>query len=184
MTRAPVTIREFAVAAVPVNSCPIRASLGVLGRKWALLVLRDVAIYENIRFSDLLKYNPGLTPRMLTFRLTELREEGLISRTPSNSYELTEKGRYAIPILTGFINYGIRYHAKTVFPDGKPRQMCELFPHSQCEMLGNLVEYADVVPPAKRASKAPAKTLRTRQTGRAVAGMAPQARPAKTRLRP
>ena len=93
--------RDFAVPIVPVESCPIQASLGVLGRKWALLVLRDIAFYEKVRFSDILRKNVGLTPRILTFRLKELATDGLIQRMPGNSgrrdvfYELTAKGAVA-----------------------------------------------------------------------------------------
>src|SRR2546422_10806563 len=82
---------------VPV-ACPVRASLGVLGRKWALLILRDIAFYRNVRFSDILKSNHGLTPRVLSFRLRELQREGLITRSVRRGndkdifYDLTLKG--------------------------------------------------------------------------------------------
>ena len=102
--------RDFAVPIVPVESCPIQASLGVLGRKWALLVLRDIAFYEKVRFTDILRKNAGLTPRILTFRLKELATEGVIQRMLGNSgkrdvfYELTAKGADAIPILAAYLN--------------------------------------------------------------------------------
>lgn len=187
MTHLPPNVREFAVPTVLYVSCPIRASLGVLGRKWALLILRDVGVLKGVRFSDLLKHNEGLTPRMLTFRLKELQAEGLISRVSKSNattYELSEKGQYAFPILTAFISYGIRYHAGTVFHDGKPRVMGELLPRSQREMLGPLLEYAHGVPAAKPSTLAgPARTSRSRGPARAVDPKPSKARTAKTQGR-
>ena len=140
--------RDFAVPIVPVESCPIQASLGVLGRKWALLVLRDIAFYEKVRFSDILRKNAGLTPRILTFRLKELAADGLIQRMPESPgkrdvfYELTAKGADAIPILAAYLNFGMWHCAEVVFRDGKPRTLEGVLPKSQSELLGSLRSYA------------------------------------------
>ena len=140
--------REFAIPNVSLASCPIRASLGILGRKWILPILRDVAFYRNVRFSDILRKNDGLTPRILTFRLQELQSEGFIKRMLRNGnkrdvfYELTAKGKDAIPILTAFTSFGMRYHADIVFNDGTPRKLSQVLPGSQRELLRGLAEYA------------------------------------------
>lgn len=133
---------------IPFEMCPIRSSLGVLGRKWTLLVLRDVAFYRLVKFSQILKNNPGLTPRTLSLRLIDLRNDGLIERVSDPQdhrvvkYRLTEKGNETIPILTAFIQYGAQYYSKRVFEDGKPRQLAELFPDEHQIMLGRLLPYA------------------------------------------
>ncbi len=133
---------------VPFEMCPIRSSLGVLGRKWTLLVMRDVAFYRVIKFSQILKNNPGLTPRVLSLRLVDLRKDGLIERVsdPKDqrvvNYRLTKKGNDTIPILTAFIQYGAQYYSERVFEDGKPHQLAELFPQEQGIMLGRLLPYA------------------------------------------
>jgi len=130
------------------EECPIRSSLGVFGRKWALLVLRDVAFMKDVNFSQILRNNPGLTPRVLVMRLAELRREGLIERIkdPSDDrivkYSLTPKGQDAIPILTSFIQFGATHFAQRVFDDAKPRSVAELFPQREKIMLGKLVAYA------------------------------------------
>jgi len=130
------------------EECPIRSSLGVFGRKWALLVLRDVAFMKDVNFSQILRNNPGLTPRVLVMRLAELRREGLIERVkdPRDDrvvrYSLTRKGQDAIPILTSFIQFGATHFAQKVFDDAKPRGVAELFPQREKIMLGKLVEYA------------------------------------------
>lgn len=137
------------------DACPIQASLGVLGRRWALLVLRDISWFPGIRFSDLLRTNKGLTPRVLAFRLKELRTEGFIERAPGANgrevaYRLTRKGQDAVPILAAFIQFGAKHHAGTVFTDGRPRSMRQLFPGGQRELLGATLAFAEDRPKGPR----------------------------------
>jgi DNA-binding HxlR family transcriptional regulator len=165
MTASPPKLRGFATPRVMPIGCPVAASLGVLGRKWALLVLRDVAFYEDIRFSDILRNNEGLTPRVLTFRLRELLDEGFITKREGRDgrevvYDLTQKGKDAIPILTAFTSFGFVHHADRVFPDKKPRTLGEVLPGSQDELLRALRAYAlegrhERIRPARAAATAP-----------------------------
>jgi DNA-binding HxlR family transcriptional regulator len=130
------------------KTCPIRSSLGVLGRAWTLLVLRDVSFFRKVRFSDILSNNPGLSARLLSIRLKELQKEGLLERVvnPEDSreiwYNITEKGRDVVPILAAFIQFGAKHRAKEVFPDKTPRTFPTLFPNDQEYMLGDFYEYA------------------------------------------
>ena len=146
---------------IPFAFCPIRASLGSLGRKWALLVLRDVAFFRDVTFSQVLRNNPGLTPRVLSMRLKELREEQLVEGVvdPNDGrnirYRLTTKGDDIIPILTAFIQYGIRHHADRVFEDERPRKLGQVFPETREVLLGDLGPYA-------RGKRWPPRTARTR----------------------
>jgi DNA-binding HxlR family transcriptional regulator len=133
---------------VPFEFCPIRASLGVLGRKWALLVLRDVAFFARIRFSEIMRNNPGMGPRILSMRLRELEAEGFIQGDANHAdrreitYRLTRKGLDVMPILTSFIQFGIRYHAERVFEDGRSRDLEDVYPVERPRMLGRLLPYA------------------------------------------
>ncbi len=140
--------RDPVVPRVRFRACPIRASLGVLGRKWACLVLRDLAFFGEMAFSQFLRNNPGMTPRILSMRLRDLQEEGLIRRLQdadnprSVRYRLTAKGEDAVPVLTALIQFGMRHHADRVFGDGEPRELQEIFPGRQRRMLGRLSRYA------------------------------------------
>ncbi len=110
---------------VPLLTCPIASSLRVLGRKWALLVLRDIGMHGLNRFNQILHNNDGLTPRILSMRLQELREEGFVERIVDAQderdvrYVLTEKGGDLMPVLRAFIAFGVKHHAMEVFPDGR-----------------------------------------------------------------
>jgi DNA-binding HxlR family transcriptional regulator len=111
--------------------CPIQASLGVLGRKWTMLILRDIGFRKIDRFNRLLESIPGLTPRVLSMRLRELEEEGFIECVENNvspmvvRWALTEKGRDVLPILVRLILFGSKWHADVVFEDKKPRKSLE-----------------------------------------------------------
>jgi DNA-binding HxlR family transcriptional regulator len=132
------------------ESCPIRTSLdlGCLGRKWALIVLRDVAFSRDVTFSQILRKNSGLTPRALSIRLRDLQREGVIERAPDaldnrkSHYRLTRQGDDVVPILTALIQYGIRYHSDKVFKDKRPRELESLYPGNQEFMLGRLERFA------------------------------------------
>lgn len=116
------------------GGCPVKASLDVLGRKWALLVLRNIGLYQTQRFNEMLRITPGLTKRVLAMRLKELQRGGFIrplERGPNfTRWGLTEKGEDALPILMTLVHFGSKWYAGEVFADGKPRTLNEVFDRS------------------------------------------------------
>src|SRR5918994_2664221 len=81
--------------------CPIRTSLGVLGKKWTMLILRDIGFLKIVRFNRILESISGLTPRVLSMRLRELEDEGFIECVGGKRkpliviWRLTEKQGYS-----------------------------------------------------------------------------------------
>jgi len=128
------TREEPLLPTVAFKNCPIKVSAGVLGKKWTLLILRDIAFLKIERFNQILRSLPGLTPRVLTLRLKELQESGIIEpviiqrRPKLVRWRLTKMGKDTIPILMSFISFGATWYPRTVFEDGKPRTIEELFP--------------------------------------------------------
>jgi DNA-binding HxlR family transcriptional regulator len=124
---------EWLLPGVNFAQCPIRASLGVLGKKWTLLVLRDIGILGIDRFNRILDSLPGLTPRVLSMRLRELEKEGFIECIEKEKspmvvrWTLTEKGKDILPILLQYTAFGSKWHADMVFEDRIPRRPDELF---------------------------------------------------------
>ncbi len=127
------TMSEWLLPEVKFAQCPIKTSLGILGKKWAMLVLRDIGILGVDRFNRLLDSIPGLTPRVLSMRLKELEKEEFIKHIEKGNspmivrWTLTEKGRDALPILLQFTAFGSKWHADVVFEDKTPRTPDELF---------------------------------------------------------
>lgn len=128
------TMSEWLLPGVKFAQCPIKTTLGILGKKWTMLVMRDIGILGVDRFNRLLDSIPGLTPRVLSMRLKQLEKEGFIQRIKEGKkssmvvrWILTEKGRDALPILLQFTAFGSKWHADVVFEDKTPRTPDELF---------------------------------------------------------
>ena len=117
--------------------CPIKTSLGVLGKKWTLLILRDIGFLKIVRFNRILESIPGLTPRVLSMRLRELEDGGFIESVGGKKqptmvvWSLTEKGRDTMPILLQLTAFGSKWHSDVVFEDKRPRTLNEIFPQSE-----------------------------------------------------
>ncbi len=92
---------------------PIRESVRRLGRKWTLLILRDMAFLKFDRFGQFVRNNPGLSPRVLSRRLQQMQAEGLVDRVGEGEkvrYRLTLRGEDAVFILLAFLRYGIKHY--------------------------------------------------------------------------
>jgi DNA-binding HxlR family transcriptional regulator len=91
--------------------CPIAQAARLLGDKWTLIILRDLALGTR-RFKKLEQSGEGISPSMLAARLRELEEHGLVTRTSYNEipprveYALTQKGRAALPVVEALRAYG------------------------------------------------------------------------------
>ena len=71
----------------------------VLGRRWALSILKTLDTKEAIRFNELKRLMPGISSTVLAERLSELEVEGLISKKiypeipPKVEYSLTVQAK-------------------------------------------------------------------------------------------
>jgi DNA-binding HxlR family transcriptional regulator len=107
------------------QSDPVRESVKRLGSKWTLLLLRDMSFLGLSRFGQLLRNNPGLSPRVLSRRLREMQQEGLVERVEVGenvSYRLTPRGEDAVFILLAFLRYGMKHHMSKP-PKATPRSL-------------------------------------------------------------
>ncbi len=103
--------------------CPVARALEVIGEKWSLLVVRDL-LRGPQRFTDLLRYLGGITPKWLSLRLQELEREGIIERDSEPGrrevwYRLTPKGRDLSPVIEALNVWGIDYALRAPRP-GEP----------------------------------------------------------------
>ena len=105
--------------------CPIARSLNHVGEWWSMLILRD-AIYGLTRFDEFEK-SLGISPNMLTRRLGDLVEGGLLERRqysdkpPRHEYVLTQCGRDFRPVLLAMLEWGNKYFA----PEGAAIQLVD-----------------------------------------------------------
>ena len=105
------------------DACSIARTLALIGDRWTLLVLRDVA--NGVGRFDELASHLGIARNVLSQRLARLAQAGLVNRTAyrepgareRQEYRLTGPGRELIPILLAFMDWGDRNLAG---PDGPP----------------------------------------------------------------
>ena len=92
--------------------CPIARALDRVGDRWTLLILRDLHA-GPARFTELQQGLPGLASNLLTSRLRQLQDDGLVRHEPGQHgtqlYELTKEGDATAPLLYALGNYGSRF---------------------------------------------------------------------------
>jgi DNA-binding HxlR family transcriptional regulator len=105
------------------STCPINASLAVLGDRWSLLVVRDLMFAGYRSFNQFLKAGEGMATNVLTDRLSKLIEVGIITKEPDPGdgrkwlYSLTPKGIELAPVLLELSKWGTK-HEHGIPPDG------------------------------------------------------------------
>jgi DNA-binding HxlR family transcriptional regulator len=108
-----VSLKSKPTPEVRPRVCGIADALGVVGDRWALLVLRELAFGVH-RFNDI-QANTGAPRDSLATRLRELEDAGLISRRrysehpPRDEYLLTDAGSAIGPVLRELRAWGEIY---------------------------------------------------------------------------
>jgi len=93
--------------------CGFSRALEVLGERWALLIVRDLLVAPK-RFTDLHRGLAGIPTNVLTTRLKELEDAGVIERRilprPENAvvYDLTGYGRELEGIVFALGRWGAK----------------------------------------------------------------------------
>ncbi|WP_127792315.1 helix-turn-helix domain-containing protein [Agromyces sp. LHK192] len=79
-----------------------------VGERWALLIVRDL-LHGARRYSDLKQGLPRIPTNILSDRLKELQEAGIVRRVPTvrGGYELTPYGRALEPAVLALERWGI-----------------------------------------------------------------------------
>lgn len=88
--------------------CSISKALEVVGERWTPLILREL-ICGSTRFSEIHRGVPRMSPALLTKRLTDLVEAGVLRRIKGGGYELTEAGRELKPVVEALGVWGQRW---------------------------------------------------------------------------
>jgi DNA-binding HxlR family transcriptional regulator len=86
------------------DGCPVSGALQVIGDKWTMLIVRDLARAPR-RTTELLAALHPISSRTLVGRLRDMESDALIERQdfggspPHVEYTLTERGRLLLPML-------------------------------------------------------------------------------------
>jgi DNA-binding HxlR family transcriptional regulator len=97
------------------SSCPINASLIVVGDRWSLLVVRDLLFAGYRTFNQFLRSGQGIATNILADRIKGLLEAGIMVKEadPDDGrkwiYSLTPKGVDLAPVLLELSKWGSSY---------------------------------------------------------------------------
>jgi DNA-binding HxlR family transcriptional regulator len=109
------------LADLPGRPCPIAAALELVGERWALLIVRELAL-GNSRFEGIVR-DTGAPRDRVTARLKALDEAGIIQRIPYRAapprfdYQLTDSGRALLPVLDALLAWGLDHAVGSQDPD-------------------------------------------------------------------
>ncbi len=95
--------------------CPVyHQAVELIGRRWTGAILRSM-LAGSTRFSDITASIPSLSDRLLSERLKELEQHGIVTRTviPQTpvriEYRLTEKGEALSGVVEAISEWGERW---------------------------------------------------------------------------
>jgi DNA-binding HxlR family transcriptional regulator len=113
--------RRLAISAIPPPKrhpynqwAPDARALDLVGDKWTLLIVRDLAGGPR-RFVELQRVLPGISTEQLRSRLNRMVADGLLTRQryrevpPRVDYELTERARDLLPVISALGRWGYRW---------------------------------------------------------------------------
>ena len=92
------------------QDCPVRDVLSRLGDRWTVLVLHQLRI-GILRFGELRRAIPDISPRMLSQTLRHLEQDGLVARTayatipPRVEYALTALGDSFMGVVQNMLDW-------------------------------------------------------------------------------
>lgn len=103
------------------SSCPVACTLDIVGDKWTLLVVRDLALGKR-HFEEFLESPEGIASNILTARLRMLQSLGYVAkRTDSDDrrksiYEFTEQGESLRRLMRYLALWGLKHLPETEVP--------------------------------------------------------------------
>jgi DNA-binding HxlR family transcriptional regulator len=93
--------------------CAIAKSLDVIGDRWTLLIVRELALRGACRYTDVRNGLPGIASNLLAERLRELEHAGVIAREDApppiatTLFRLTPRGEQLRPVLDDLFRWGL-----------------------------------------------------------------------------
>ena len=93
--------------------CPVSKAAEILGERWTILIIRELLLGSN-RFSDLQRALSQISPTLLTKRLNQLQDCGLVIRKTlpkqkRTEYHLTAAGRELLPVVVSLAEWGMKW---------------------------------------------------------------------------
>ena len=100
------------------NECTVNQTVKYLGKKWTLLIILELYKGEGYtrRFTEVKDRLPGITAKVLSARLKELEEEGLVEKRVEagtvpvrGDYTLTASGLGLVEVIKDIKRWALRW---------------------------------------------------------------------------
>jgi DNA-binding HxlR family transcriptional regulator len=120
---------QFMINDMNCKCCPVFNTLSIIGKKFTILLLRNMIFLKQKRFNEFLNSIEEINPKTLSIRLKELERDRLIKREVFNEtpvrieYYLTEKGKALQPILEQMGLFSMKYCCDMVFENPDPTKI-------------------------------------------------------------
>jgi DNA-binding HxlR family transcriptional regulator len=116
------------------KDCTIFQTSDFIGKKWTLLILFELYKGNEIkRHSDIKKALPKITPKILSTRLKELENQGLIKKRIDTTkfpiktfYSLTPSGKDFFKVIHEIKNWSLKWKVKNQVCQSTDCQGCTL----------------------------------------------------------
>ncbi len=96
------------------SACPVASTLDIVGDRWTLLVIRDLARGKQ-RFVEFSASPERIPTNILSDRLKRLEQEGIVTsrlysqHPPRSEYNLTPKGEDLAPVIRAIVDWGLKH---------------------------------------------------------------------------
>ncbi len=100
------------------SDCPSEKALSIIDGKWNLKILLSLTYEGTLRFGELKTRMPGITQRMLTAKLRELEDRGVVARKvypvipPKVEYSLTDLGNSLKSVLEALREWSLAHDSQ------------------------------------------------------------------------
>lgn len=111
--------------------CPIAKASEVLGERWSVLVMRELLIGSR-KFNDIARGLPEMSRTLLTKRLRQFEEVGLLERV-KGEYYLTPAGEDLRPIVFGLGDWTARWMLTDPEPEELDSEKAMWWGHSRID---------------------------------------------------
>jgi DNA-binding HxlR family transcriptional regulator len=115
--------------------CGLAAAMDVLGERWTMLILRELALGPK-RYSQLLERLPGIGTNLLAARLKALEAADVVHRADAAGYALTARGEQLRPALDALSRWGFALLPDEPEPDSVRATWAAVLMRAELEASG------------------------------------------------
>jgi len=116
------------------HKCPVFRVADLVGKKWAIVVIQEVALNGENGFNAIRKRMASISPKLLSQRLKNLETNGILKKriitekTPfKTEYKLTDKGRELNDIITLMRKWQVRHNPEIKGCESRECVRCPLY---------------------------------------------------------